>query len=427
VDLVPNHTSDQHAWFREALASPSGSPARCRYLFRTGRGQDGAQPPNDWKSVFGGPAWERVPDGEWFLHLFAPEQPDLDWTNPQVVAEFHDVLRFWLDRGVDGFRIDVAHGLAKDPAMPDLGEEAEDILEPTKRLDHPFWDRDEVHDVYQGWRKVTDSYDGERMLVAEAWVATAPRRARYLRPGELHSAFNFDFLKADWDASALRSVIDSCIAADSAVGAPTTWVLANHDVVREVTRYGGGATGLRRARAAALLMLGLPGGAYVYQGEELGLEEVTDLPEAVLQDPTWERSGHRVRGRDGCRVPIPWTTTGPSLGFGPGEPWLPQPASWSESAVEAQDAAEGSTLELYRRALQLRRDVLRGDQLRWLDCPASSLLLERGTTGGGRVVVAVNLGDEPLPLPAYDEVLVSSGPLDGNWLPTDAAAWLLVT
>ena len=426
VDLVPNHTSHRHAWFQEALASPPGSSARRRYIFRKGRGPGGDLPPNDWLSVFGGPAWERVPDGEWYLHLFAPEQPDLDWTNPEVVEEFHDILRFWLDRGVDGFRIDVAHGLAKDPGMPDVGDDAEDILEPTKRLDHPFWDRDEVHEVYEGWRRVTDSYDGERMLVGEAWVATAERRARYVRPGELHSAFNFDFVKCRWRAAALRSVIDTCIAADSAVGAPTTWVLSNHDVTREVTRYGGGRTGLRRARAAALLMLALPGGAYVYQGEELGLEEVRDLPEELLQDPTWERSGHTVRGRDGCRVPIPWTEYGPSLGFGPGDPWLPQPAGWSALSVAAQEGVDGSTLELYRAALRLRRVLLLAGGMEWLESPAGSLAFRRQVADGLAVVCVVNLGAEAVPLPAHDEILLSSGPVHDGRLPTDTAAWLRV-
>jgi alpha-glucosidase len=424
VDLVPNHTSDQHAWFQEALASPPGSPARARYLFRHGRGKDHAHPPNDWLSVFGGSAWQRVPDGEWYLHLFAPEQPDLDWTNQEVVEEFHDILRFWLDRGVDGFRIDVAHGLAKDPAMPDVGEDAEEILEPTKRLDHPFWDRDEVHEVYEGWRQVTDTYDGDRMLVGEAWVATAERRARYVRPGELHTAFNFDFLRAEWDAAGLREVIDTCIAADAAVGAPTTWVLANHDVTREVTRYGGGDTGRRRARAAALLMLGLPGSAYVYQGEELGLEEVTDLPDEVLQDPTWERSGHTVRGRDGCRVPIPWEQDGPSLGFGAGSPWLPQPAAWSARSVEAQAGDAGSTLELYRSALRVRRELLLGPGMEWLESPAGTLAFSRSTPDGGSVTCLVNVSAGSVPLPAYDEVLVTSAALDGDALPTDTAVWL---
>ena len=308
-------------------------------------------PPTDWDSTFGGPAWQRVPDGEWYLHLFAPEQPDFNWENPEVVAEFEDILRFWLDRGVDGFRIDVANSLKKDQSFPDVGTEEAAILVPHEGPDHPFWDREDVHEVYRGWRSVSDAYGADRTFVAEAWVDSPDRLARYTRADELHTAFNFSFVRAPWEADDLRKTIDECIAAAASVGAPTTWVLSNHDVTRHATRYarldstGGGvsdearvgpdtpldpALGLRRARAATLLMLALPGSAYIYQGEELGLPEVVDLPEEVLADPIWERSGHTVRGRDGARVPIPWTRQGPSLGFGGGPPWLPQPTSWSE-------------------------------------------------------------------------------------------------
>ena len=433
VDLVPNHTSDQHAWFQEALAAAPGSPERNRYLFRPGRGADGSEPPNDWHSVFGGPAWTRVPGpdgrpGEWYLHLFAPEQPDLNWLNPEVREEYHDILRFWLDRGADGFRIDVAHGLAKDPALPDLGERREDILEPTKRVDHPHWDLDEVHDVYRGWRQVLDQYGPDRVLVGEVWVATPQRLARYLRPGELHTAFAFDFLKASWDAGVLRSVIDVSRTANGEVGAPTTWVLSNHDVVRQATRYAQGTSleqGVRRARAAALLMLALPGGAYLYQGEELGLPEVTDLPEETLQDPVWERSGHTSRGRDGCRVPLPWTTDGPSYGFGPGGSWLPQPASWGRLSVQAQQGVPTSTLELYRTALRVRRSALpRGDDLRWLASPPGTLVLAREDDRGRAVVCAVNTTGAPVSLPAYGALLLASSELDDpRVLPADTAAW----
>ena len=289
-DVVPNHSSDQHAWFRAALASAPGSPERARYIFRPGRGAAGELPPTDWKSVFGGPAWQRVTEsdgspGEWYLHLFAPEQPDFDWTNPEVIAEFHDILRFWLDRGVDGFRIDVAHGLVKDPALPDVGAEDEHLLDATARTDHPFWDRDGVHEIYRGWRKVLDAYAGDQMAVAEAWVHSPERLARYVRPDELHQAFNFDFVKTDWEAPAFRRAINQAMRVLAEVGADAQWVLSNHDIVRHVTRFGGGLEGLARARAAALLMLALPGGAYVYQGEELGLHEVEDLPEDALQDP----------------------------------------------------------------------------------------------------------------------------------------------
>ena len=376
VDIVPNHSSDQHVWFQAALAAGPGSPERARYVFRPGRGDDGSEAPTDWDSTFGGPAWTRVPDGEWYLHLFAPEQPDFNWENPEVVEEFEDIVRFWLDRGADGFRIDVANALKKDQTFPDVGAEEESLLVPHEGPHHPFWDRDEVHEVYRGWRKVSDSYDGDRLFVAEAWVNSPDRLAMYVRPDELHTAFNFNFVRAAWDATELRDTVDESMAATALVGAPTTWVLSNHDVTRHATRFGrldhtgGGVAdeervrpdtpidpvlGLRRARAAALLLLALPGSAYVYQGDELGLPEVVDLPEDVLADPIWERSGHRVRGRDGCRVPIPWTRTGPSLGFGTGGPWLPQPDSWTDLSVEAQQGVAGSVLELYRTALALRR------------------------------------------------------------------------
>jgi alpha-glucosidase len=441
---VPNHSSDQHRWFQAALAAGPGSSERSRYIFRPGRGPDGSLPPTDWDSTFGGPAWARLPDGEWYLHLFAPEQPDFDWENPEVVEEFQDILRFWLDRGVDGFRIDVANALKKDQTFPDLGRDEQGVLVPHEGPHHPFWDRDEVHEVYRGWRKVSDSYEGDRAFVAEAWVDSPDRLAAYTRPDELHTAFNFNFVRAAWDAAELRTTIDGCRAAAGSVGAPTTWVLSNHDVARHATRYGrldftgGGvaddervgpetpidpALGLRRARAAALLMLALPGSAYVYQGEEVGLPEVVDLPEEVLADPIWERSGHRVRGRDGSRVPIPWTRSGPSFGFGTGQPWLPQPAGWADLSVEAQDGVEGSTLELYRAALRLRR-TLPGEDLEWVESAPATLSFRRRAVDGTVLGCVVNLGSEPVALPAYDEVLLASRPLDGDRLPGDAAVWL---
>jgi alpha-glucosidase len=444
VDIVPNHSSDRHVWFQAALAAGPGSPERARYVFRPGRGPGGDEPPTDWHSTFGGPAWTRVPDGEWYLHLFAPEQPDFDWENPEVVEEFEDILRFWLDRGVDGFRIDVANALKKDQSFPDVGSEEESVLL-SHGPNHPFWDRDEVHEVYRGWRKVSDGYPGDRAFVAEAWVDDPARLAMYTRPDELHTAFNFNVVRAAWDAAELRRTIEVSMAAYAEVGAPTTWVLSNHDVTRHATRYarldrtGGGVTdaervrpdtpldpalGLRRARAAVLLLLGLPGSAYVYQGEELGLPEVVDLPEEVLADPIWERSGHRVRGRDGCRVPVPWKTDGPSLGFGSGSPWLPQPPGWADLSVQAQQGVDGSTLELYRAAVRLRRELRGGGVLEWLDSPADSLVFRRRTRHG-QVLCAVNLGTEPVDLPTYERVLLSSVPLDGDGrLPGNAAAWL---
>ena len=428
VDLVPNHTSNEHAWFRAALAAAPGSRERARYLFRDGRGPGGGEPPNDWRSLFGGPAWTRVPDpdgqpGQWYLHLFAPEQPDLDWTNPEVRAEFESVLRFWLDRGVDGFRIDVAHGLAKDPAMPDLGgrEVAGSALE-----GHPHWDQDEVHEVYRDWRRVSDAYEGDRTFVGEVWVQSPERLARYLRADELHTAFNFHFLLAPWDADGMRKAIDESIDALSGVGAPATWVLSNHDVVRHVTRYGGGPLGTRRAAAAALLMLALPGGAYVYQGEELGLPEVTDLPDAVRQDPAFLRTKGEDGLRDGCRVPIPWSGRAAPYGFGPaGRPWLPQPAEWAELTVDRQRADPDSMLTLYRNALRLRRALpaLGDGTMTWLESAPDVLAFTREPG----FACVVNFGTEPADPPAAVSGLtavLASRPVgtDGR-VPGDSTVW----
>ncbi len=450
IDIVPNHTSDQHAWFQAALAAGPGSPERARYIFRPGRGPAGAEPPTDWESTFGGSAWTRLPDGDWYLHLFAPEQPDLDWENPEVVEDFHATLRFWLDRGVDGFRIDVANSLKKDQRFPDVGDESEGLLDVSEGPHHPFWDRDDVHEVYRGWRRVLDEYDGERAFVGEAWVQSPERLALYVRPDELHTAFNFQFLRAPWQAPQLRATIDECLSTTAAVGSPTTWVLSNHDVTRHATRYArlddtsGGVLarervgpdtpldlelGVRRARAATMLQLALPGSAYVYQGEELGLHEVYDLPEDVLADPIWERTHHTERGRDGARVPIPWTTDGASYGFGPDGAWLPQPSSWGGLSVAAQAGAEGSTLEHYRSALRIRRahNALGEGPMRWCSGEDDDVLvLERGDGATGRLVCVVNVGATAVDLPAYDEVLLASGPLtDTGQLSSDTAVWLV--
>lgn len=416
VDLVPNHTSSAHPWFADALASPPGSEARARYIFRDGSPDGG--PPNDWQSVFGGPSWTRVHDGQWYLHLFDPAQPDLNWENPEVHAEFEAILRFWLDRGVDGFRIDVAHGMVKAAGLPDMHEHRSGLLDPQAT---PYFDQDGVHEIYRQWRRVLDSYPDERMAVAEAWVEGPSRVARYVRPDELHQAFNFDYLTASWDAKVLRRVIDESLAAVSAVGAPATWVMGNHDTVRPATRYGS----LARARAAALLMLALPGSAYVYQGEELGLPQVMDLPDDVLQDPVWERSGRTQRGRDGCRVPMPWSGSVAPYGFSPAgaaPPWLPCPPDWTELAADAQAGNAESTVELYRTVLRIRRSHLLGtsESLRWLDPPADGVLVFARDPG---FVCAVNLGPSPVTLPDFGELLCASGPLDGPDLPPDTAAW----
>ncbi|WDZ88240.1 glycoside hydrolase family 13 protein [Micromonospora cathayae] len=443
VDLVPNHTSSAHVWFQAALAAAPGSPERQRYVFRDGRGPAGAEPPNDWQSVFGGPAWTRVTDpdgrpGQWYLHLFDTAQPDLNWDNPEVRTEFLDVLRFWLDRGVDGFRVDVAHGLVKQADLADW-QEPQEILSgaDADRPRPPMWDQDGVHEIYREWRRLLDGYD-DRILVAEAWVEPAERLARYVRPDEMHQAFNFEYLLAAWTAPAQYAVITRSLEATDAVGAPTTWVLSNHDVVRHASRLGlpvgtprpngigaddpqpDAALGLRRARAATLLMLALPGSAYLYQGEELGLPEHTALPDEARQDPTWERSGHTERGRDGCRVPIPWEADAPSYGFGPTDTsWLPQPTSWAEYALDRQRGVPGSTYEVYRTALRLRREHGLGrGTLRWLSAGDEVLHF-----GNGGVGVLTNFGAAPVPLPAGAEALHASGPLDDGLVPTDVTVW----
>ncbi|PGH51220.1 glycoside hydrolase family 13 protein [Streptomyces sp. Ru87] len=442
VDIVPNHCSDRHPWFAEALAAPPGSAARDRFVFRDGKGPDGCEPPADWQSKFGGSAWTRVPDGQWYLHIFAAEQPDLNWENPEVAADFERTLRFWLDLGADGFRVDVAHGLRKDLAPPlrdTRGADAAPLNSPPEGDDHPFWDRDEVHEIYRAWRKVIDSYDPPRIAVAEAGVSAA-RLPLYTRPDELHQAFNFFHLRCPWDAAAFRDVIGTSLDSARSVGCLPTWVLSNHDVVRHRTRYGlpdgtdaagwppvaGGGPepddtkGRRRARAAALLTLALPGTTYLYQGEELGLVEVSGLPPEALRDPIWERSGRTRKGRDGCRVPLPWSRGGTSYGFGPGGSWLPQPEGWGEFSAEAQRGRDGSFLELYRAALRLRR-AFRGDEtFRSLAGAAGELAFRKGAG----LECRVNFSARPVPLPALPVLLASDGLTADGMLAPDTAVWL---
>ncbi|WP_127360158.1 glycoside hydrolase family 13 protein [Actinacidiphila soli] len=439
VDLVPNHCSDQHEWFKQALREGPGSPLRERFHFRPGKGAHGELPPNDWNSLFGGPAWTRVtdPDGaqeEWYLHLFAPEQPDFNWEHPAVRDEFRSILRFWLDLGIDGFRVDVAHGLVKAAGLPDIGRNEEMGLLNTQEL--PFFDQDGVHEIYRDWRRILDEYPGVgvppaggwgRIAVAEAWTPTLERSARYLRPDELHQAFNFEYVMAGWDAAGLRAVIDETLRAMAPVGAPATWVLSNHDVVRHPTRYGGGERGLRRARAAALLMLALPGSTYLYQGEELGLPEVTDLPDEVRQDPSFFRDNGQEGLRDGCRVPLPWSGDRPPYGFGPGDSWLPQPPEWKDLSVEVETGNPASTLELYRAALRLRRELpgLGDGSLSWLDSPEGVLSFARPG-----FVCTVNLLGHAVELPVPGRPVLASEPVavEGEMVrvPADSCVWWAV-
>jgi alpha-glucosidase len=445
IDVVPNHASDQHPWFLAALAAEPGSAARARFWFRPGRGESGELPPNGWQSIFGGPAWTRVtePDGspgEWYLHLFAPEQPDFNWGDASVRREFEDVLRFWFDRGADGIRIDSAALLTKDPDLPEVSPD-----EPPGRL-HPYQDRDDVHEIYRAWRAVADDYPA-RVLIGEIWIPDAARLARYVDPGELHTVFNFPYLACPWDAVALHEVIDNTLALNAPAGAPATWVLSNHDVDRVVSRYGRADTafdlarrpyfhslpvdlelGTRRARAAALLTMALPGSVYVYQGEELGLWEVQDIPDELRQDPIWHRTGGADPGRDGCRVPLPWSGVEPPFGFSPAgttsEPWLPQPKDWRDLTVQAESGNPDSMLELYRQALRIRRmePALGDGPMTWLPAADGVLAFDRGTS----VRCITNLSASPVRLPPHSAVILTSSPLSEGLLPPDAAAWLRI-
>ena len=454
VDIVPNHTSDQHKWFQAALKAAPGSPERNRYMFYDGKGPNGDLPPNNWEAVFGGCAWERVIEadgkpGQWYLHLFAIEQPDLNWENPEVRSHLEDVLKFWLDRGVDGFRIDVAHGMVKYPGLPDIPEvnTTSEMLAPHER---PFWDQEGVHDIYRSWRKILDSYPGERMAVAEAWVSPASRIARYVRADELQNSFNFEMLTTLWNADEIRSKIDNSMQALVDVGAPPSWVFNNHDVVRSVDRLDLGLTnngestftrqgdpakfniarGTLRAKSATLMTLALPGGTYLYQGEELGLPEVRDLPEDRLTDPRWKMSGYKDRGRDGCRVPLPWKSE-PTGGFGFStnelleldQAWLPMSPWMGNFSAESQDGVAGSTLSIYRQALALRRleEGLGDGPMTWIEAGKDVVAFSRP----GNFACYINFG-AAIEIPAGAKVLISSGPLEDNLIPADTAVWLRV-
>ena len=446
VDLVPNHCSSAHPLFRAALAAAPGSPERARFIFRDGRGPAGELPPNNWISQFGGPAWTQADSspGQWYLHLYDPGQPDWDWRNPDVPALFEDVIRFWLDRGVAGLRVDVAHGLFKDPDLPDL------VGSPVLHAPSPYRHRPELQPLYRSWRAILDSYPGDgfpgsRTAVGEVWYDRPQTLMPYLAPGGLPQVFNFQLILPGWQAAAFRDAINSALALTSGSRAP--WVIGNHDVPRPASRYrldegyspqtvarlialgdDSAEAGARRARAAALLLLALPGSAYIYQGEELGLPEVTGIEDDARQDPRFRRTAGQVPGRDGCRVPIPWACTGRGLGFSrtddgacPAEPWLAQPPNWGRYSVESQLADECSFLSLYRTALRLRRDhpALGRGTLRWLG--GEGLLCFAREPG---FILAANLGSAPVPLPAHREILLASEPVTSGGLPPDAAAWL---
>jgi alpha-glucosidase len=426
VDLVPNHCSAEHPLFQAALAAAPGSPEREMFIFRDGTGRHGELPPNNWPSNFGGPAWTRVSDGQWYLHLFDAGQPDWNWRDPRVRAMFTGVIRFWLDRGVAGLRVDVAHGIFKDEELPDAADTVRSVRPSA------YYHRPETRELYRTWRAILDSYPanawpGPRTAVGEVWYDSYATLEPYLAPDGLPQVFNFELVTAKWNALAIRKAIEATLALAGGSRAP--WVIGNHDVVRPVTRWGPAA-----ARAGALLLLALPGSAYVYQGEELGLPEVLDIPAAARQDPAFRRTGGKVIGRDGCRIPLPWERGGASFGFSgtdpassPAPPWLPQPAGWGGYSVAAERGDPGSFLRLYQEALRLRRDLPAlglgrdGGGIRWLDAPDDALVFARDPG----FVFAANLGRRPLPLPPHREVLLASGALSqGGALPRDTAIWL---
>ncbi|MGA1620489.1 MAG: alpha-amylase family glycosyl hydrolase [Aquiluna sp.] len=434
IDLVPNHSSDQHEWFQRALNSPKGSPERNFYHFKDGKGENGELPPNNWVSMFGGPAWTRVEDGQWYCHLFDSSQPDLNWSNPEVRSEFEKILRFWLDRGVDGFRVDQPHAMAKAAGLPDhpyVDQAGAGFIE--GREAPPMWFQDEVHDIFRRWRAILDEYPGERAMCGEAYVLPLSLMAKWVRPDEFHQTFNFRFLDAGWDKEALVSAINESFDAFDSVGAPSTWVLSNHDVIRHASRFGGNygrATasdgigpdnpqpdnelGLKRARGATLFMLGLPGASYLYQGEELGLPEHTTIDPKHRQDPTFERTGGVRVGRDGCRVPLPWEEGQPSNGFSSAAGWLPQPSSYAELSRKTQEGRAGSTLELYRTALKLRKELALGEgSFDWIS------LGDVLSYQNGELTISHNFGTEPQKLAG--DVLIRSGNEDGPLRPGETA------
>ena len=441
IDLVPNHSSSEHEWFQKALRSAPGSKERSYYHFKAGRGENGELPPNNWQSMFGGSAWTRVEDGQWYVHLFDSSQPDLNWENPVVREEFENILRFWLDRGVDGFRVDQPHAMAKAQGLPDhpyVEEAGAGFIE--GRENPPMWFQDSVHQIFRDWRKILDSYPGDRAMCGEAYVLPLSFMALWVRPDEFHQTFNFRFLDAGWEREKLVAAIDESFEAFDAVGAPSTWVLNNHDVLRHVSRFGGdyGRTtasdgvgpnnpqpdnvlGLQKARAATLFMLGLPGASYLYQGEELGLPDHTTLADEHRQDPTFARTqGQRV-GRDGCRVPLPWEMGNASNGFNQtGKAWLPQPQSYAALSRDQQQGKEGSTLTMYQQALKLRSDLKLGEgSFDWVS-KTDALRYQNGS-----LQIVHNFSSEPIKLTG--EVVISSMPLgkDGSLLPNDTA-WVLV-
>ena len=452
IDLVPNHTSSEHRWFKHALASAPGSSARDYYHFEPGRGIDGELPPNNWLSLFGGPAWTRIIEadgkpGDWYCHLFDSSQPDLNWDNPAVRDEFENILRFWLDRGVDGFRVDQPHALVKAEGLPDhpnVERAGAGFIE--GEPSPPMWFQEGVHPIFRRWREILDSYDGDRAMCGEAYVLPLSFMALWVRPDEFHQTFNFRYLDSEWNARTIFATINESFEAFDSVGAPSTWVLSNHDVIRHASRMGGVVgrptasdgigpndrqpdreLGLRRARAATLFSLALPGSMYLYQGEELGLPEHTTLAEEFRQDPTFFRTNGARVGRDGCRVPLPWEAgASASNGFSStGAAWLPQPEIYREYSRDRQVGVEGSTLEMYRQALARRKELGLGEgSFAWsAEHISNDALAFVNDCAGGSILVLHSFSSKPIALPSGDVIATSQNGLTDSLEP-DQTVWI---
>ncbi len=463
MDVVPNHCSDQHAWFQAALNALPGSRERNRFWFRDGRGVDGELPPNNWRAVFGGPAWSRVvePDGrlgQWYLHTFTPWQPDFNWHDHDVVDHFDRMLTFWFDRGVDGFRVDAVIFVGKHADLPDAPPPENGVAETDAWAHNPytvFWPS--AHDHWRNWRALVDEYErthpGRQLVtVSEAYTSGRPDLLlRYVQHDQFHQSFAFDLMLSPWVASMIRESIAGVIDVLVPAGASLAWTLNNHDTQRAVTRYGRvdadspdswtgnnlvytGAPvdlvlGTRRARAMVLFAAALPGTLYLYQGEELGLPEVLDIADNRREDPVFLRTQGREIGRDGCRVPLPWTASATNAyGFSSREvePWLPQPDGWGSYAIGPEHDSEASMLSLYQRMLRTRKLLDPHAALEWIDVDHDDVL----AFGRGDVTVVLNVSSEPVVLPAElvagnDVLLASSAgePFAGT-LPGNAAVWL---
>ena len=391
IDVVPNHSSDQHPWFQAARSSPD-APERDYYHWRDGT-PDGP-PFNNWIGMFGGSAWSYDDvAAQQFLHLFLPEQPDLNWANPAVNDEFDRILRFWLDRGVSGFRIDVAHAMAKDPQLRDNpvlyeidGTEHRWVQFDSLRHDHDIL-QPEAHDIFRRWRKIVEEYDA--VLIGETYVLD-PDDFGSLLPGDgLHVGFWFKTMHVEWDATAIR---ESLAAPLEAANTPVGWVQASHDDPRPPTRFGGGAIGRDRSLALSTLLLALPGMPFLYQAEELAIPDGVVPPERK-SDPV---GGDDVdAGRDGCRTPVPWSLE-PGEGFSrTAEPWLPSSHDTVDQTVAGQQADPDSPLHRVRRLIEVRRGLDRDAVVEWIDCDDRLVRYRRG----GHEVVA-NIGRSPIGIDA---------------------------